>query len=325
LSCRSLQSAPDITVCIVNWNCRERLRACLKSLQAVEEVTVEIVVVDNGSTDGAAEMVAEDFPEVHLIRNRANEGFARANNQAARHGTGRYLFFLNNDTVVPPGALRRLLEYAGSHPETGFLGPRLRDGRGRAQISWRLRPSVPVLLHRLCLLRWTGLFRRAYRRYRARDGDFEATRPVEVLMGAALLMPRKVYEECGPWDEDYTFGGEDIDLCTRVGQKYQVVYHPEVEITHFGRESSRLHIGYAHTHTVIGITRFLRKNGCSPLLLLGYKIALTLDVPVQWLCQAGQYLWRRMRGQHTKAAKSYLVLRGLGYFLTRGLPAFWQA
>jgi GT2 family glycosyltransferase len=188
-----------------------------------------------------------------------------------------------------------------------------------------MQPSVPVLLHRLCLFRWTGLFRRAYRRYRAREGDFQTTRPVEVLMGAALLTSREVYDRCGPWDEEYTFGGEDIDLCTRVRRKYQVVYCPEIEITHFGRESSRQHIGYAHMHTVIGITRFLRKNGCSPGALLFYKTALTLDVPLQWLGQELQYLWRRARGQGTKAAKSYLVLQALGTFICRGLIPFWKA
>jgi GT2 family glycosyltransferase len=317
---------PQVSVCIVNWNCRHLLRACLRSLsQFQQKLRLEVIVVDNASTDGAAAMVARLFPHVILIRNSDNVGFARANNQAARRARGRYLFFLNNDTVVPPKTLRRLLDYARKHPGAGLIGPRLRNGQGKVQISCRRRPTVEALLHRTCLLRWTGLFRNAYRCYRERASDLSTTRPVDVLMGAALLVRRKVFAELGPWDEGYTFGGEDIDLCTRVGQKYEVVYHPDVEITHYGRSSSRKHIGFAHTNTVIGITRFLRKNGTSSIALLAYKAVVTLDAPLLWFGEAAQYTWRRLHRQPDRAAKSLLIMRAVQHFIARGLIGFWRA
>jgi N-acetylglucosaminyl-diphospho-decaprenol L-rhamnosyltransferase len=226
---------------------------------------------------------------------------------------------------VPPGALRRLLQYAHAHPEIGLIGPRLRNSRGRTQTSFRTRPTVAALLHRLTLFRWTGLFRRAYQRYRCRDRDFETTRPIEVLMGAALLVRRSVFFELGPWDEDYTFGGEDIDLCTRIARHRPVVYHPAVEITHYGRASSCAHIGYVHTNTLVGITRYLRKSGTSRASLWFYKAALTCDAPLQWGRLAGQYLWRRLRRQPEKAAKCAVALRGAAHFLLQGLPALWRA
>jgi GT2 family glycosyltransferase len=316
----------DVTVCIANWNCREMLRACLESLHdRPQSVRLETVVVDNASDDGAADMVAREFPEVILYRNAANVGFARANNQAARAAQGRYLFFLNNDTVVPPGALRRLVEYAEAHPDVGLIGPRLRDARGRPQVSYRLRPTLATLLHRTSLLRWTGLLRRHYRRYRRLDFDPEATRRVEVLMGAAMLLPREVFFACGGWDEDFNFGGEDLDLSLRVGRRHPVVFHPQAEILHYGRVSTRQHIGYASSEMAYGFARYLRKSGCPASGLLLYKLVVTLDAPVQFVGKAVQYLWRRLRGQDARAEKSWLAFRGFGHFLARGLPRFWRA
>ena len=317
---------PVISVCIVNWNCRELLRACLRSLDPFrQKLQPEIIVVDNGSTDGAPEMVRAEFPEVVLLRNARNESFSRANNQAARRAHGRYLFFLNNDTEVPPGALRRLLAFARAHPEAGLIGPRLRDARGRTQLSCRGRPTVPALLHRTTLFQWTGLFRRAYRRYRGRDHDLSRTGPVEVLMGAAVLLRRRTFFDCGGWDESFTFGGEDVDLCRRVSRQYAVLYHPEVAIKHHGRVSSRRRPGYAFSNTLIGTAHALRQGSCSTAGLLFYKAVVTLDTPLQWLGHALRYLWRRLRGQRRQAEKSRLHLCGLGHFLTRGLTAFWRA
>jgi GT2 family glycosyltransferase len=316
----------DVSVCIANWNCRALLRDCLESLHDQPQgVRLETIVVDNASNDGAADMVEQEFPDVILHRNRENLGFARANNQAAQRARGRYLFFLNNDTVVPEGALARLVEFAEAHPEIGMIGPRLRDAQGQTQVSYRQRPGAVLLLHRTSLLRWTGLLRRAYRRYRRQDFDSESTRQVEVLMGAAMFLPRQVFVTCGGWDEQFVFGGEDLDLSARVGQHHQLVYYPTVEILHYGRISTRQHIGFASSHMAVGFLRYLRKRGYSRATLVLYKILVTLDAPVQLAGKYLQYLWRRARGRRTKAEKTFLALRGLGHFLTKGLVPFWKA
>jgi GT2 family glycosyltransferase len=316
----------EVSVCIVNWNCCDYLRACLRSiLDGRQGVALEVIVVDNGSRDGAADMVEEEFPEVVLIRNASNRGFARANNQAARVARGRYLFFLNNDTVVPRGALRALADYAALHPKVGMIGPRLRDGHGEVQASCRLRPTLGTFLHRTTLLRWTHLLRAAYQRYRRQEGVGKATRQAEMLLGAAVFLPRKVFETCGGWDEDFTFGGEDLELSARVGRSHEVVYLPRVEITHFGRVSTRQHLDYAIPNIFCGFALYLRKTGCSRLSLLAYKLVLTLDAPVQMVHRGAQYLWRRMTNKKERAEKSLLTLKGLGYFLWRGLIPFWRA
>jgi GT2 family glycosyltransferase len=317
---------PAVSVCIVNWNCKDLLRDCLRSLRSRRQgVRVEVVVVDNASTDGAADMVAAEFPRVKLVRNRHNAGFARSNNQAARLARGRYLFFLNNDTLVPRNTLRRLLRCARARPRLGLLGPCLRDGRGRVQLSARRRPTVTALLHRLALLRWTGLFRAAYRRYRGREERPTATGPAEVLMGAALLMPRRVYRRVGGWDESYAFGGEDVDLCARVGREHEVLYHPAVWVRHFGRASSRQRIGFVHASTVTGTTRALRRGGEPGWAVAAFKLAYTLDAPLQLALAAAKYAWARLRRRDGGARRALLEMRGVGYFLCRGLPAFWRA
>ncbi len=318
--------AIDVSVCIANWNCRELLRTCLQSLHRQRQgVRLETIVVDNGSSDGAAEMVASDFPEVILVRNQVNLGFSRASNQAARLARGRYLFFLNNDTVVPPGALTQLVAFADANPQLGILGPKLRDGLGDVQVSYRPRLTVAALLHRTYLLRWTGLLRRAYYRCRREEFDPNRTRPVEVLMGAAMFMPPQIFFRSGQWDEDYQFGGEDMDLCFRVGKRHPVIYYPEVEITHLGRASTRQRIGHASTQIACGFVRYLRKTGGSSQALWAYKSMVTLDTPLQLLVKGLQYFWRRVTGRKSKAEKSRIALRGAWHFLVRGLGPFWKA
>jgi hypothetical protein len=318
----------EVSVCIVNWNCRDYLRACLCSLlQQPQGVSLEVIVVDNGSEDGAAEMTAQEFPDVFLIRNTTNRGYAKASNQAARRARGRHLFFLNNDTVIPTGTLLALSAYADAHPEVGMIGPRLRDGFGRVQVSCRRQPTLCTFLHRTSLLRWTQMLRPSYQRYRrSRRQEFGPNdiRPAGMLLGAALFLPRKVFDECGGWDEDFTFGGEDLELSVRVSRKYRVVYVPRVEITHFGRVSTRRHMEYAAAHIACGFARYLRKTGCSRLALLGYKLIVSLDAPVQLVGKGVQYWWRRLRGKEEKAAKSLLIVEGLMHFLRKGLIPFWK-
>lgn len=316
----------DVSVCIANWNCKVLLRACLESLHDQPQgIRLETIVVDNGSSDGAADMVAREFPEVVLVRNDTNRGFAAANNQAAAQARGRYLLFLNNDTSVPEGTLARLVEFLDDHPEVGIVGPKLNDGDGQPQVSYRQRPTVGALLHRTYLLRWTGLLRNPYRQYRRQEFDSEQTREVEVLMGAALLVRREVFFACGRWDENFTFGGEDIDLSMRISQSYGVVYHPEAEITHYGRVSSRLNVRYSSPNVAIGFVRYLRKSGTPSKMLLLYKLIITLDAPLHMFLKLLEAAYRQLGGRRSKAAKSLLVASGVWHFLFRGLWRFWRA
>jgi N-acetylglucosaminyl-diphospho-decaprenol L-rhamnosyltransferase len=318
-------TAIDVSVCIANWNCCRMLKECLESLLDQDQgVNVEVIVVDNASADGAADMAAALFPEVILHRNAANLGFSRANNQAAALAHGRYLFFLNNDTVVHAGVLRGLLAYAEAHPEVGMIGPRLRDGEGNVQKSYRQRLTLAAMLHHVGFIRWTGLLRAAHRHYRRDEFDPDTTRPVESLMGAALFLRRDLFEECGRWDEDFVFGGEDVELSVRVGRRHPLIFLPSVEITHYGRVSSRQHSGYVTANMAAGHIRYLRKVGYSGLAVWFYKLAVTLDLPMQVALKAMDYLAHRLFGQVAKAHKRRVRLQGLWHLLILQMVTLWR-
>ena len=190
---------------------------------------------------------------------------------------------------------------------------------------YRRRPTMRALLHRISLLRWTGLFRTAYRDYRRSDYRPDGVQPVEILMGAAVMLSRGEYQRCGGWDEHYRFGVEDIDLSTQVGLRKPVMFLGDVEITHYGREASRSNIRFAAPNVAIGYARYFRKAGVAPLALVAYKSLVTIDAPLQCAGKLLQGTLRSLRGRREKAKKSWLAARGHWHFLRDELRRFWQA
>lgn len=318
--------AADLSVCIVNWNVKELLRQCLQSIyRNTGGLQVEVVVVDNASHDGSADMVAQEFPHVVLQRNATNEGFAKGNNQAARLSSGPFLFFLNNDTIVQPEALSRLVVFLKQHPDVGMVGPRLIGRDGQPQRSYRPYPTLAASLHRLTSLRWTGLFRRAYKQYRRSPYDAPAAVQVEALLGAAVCLPRQVFFDCGGWDEGYFFGVEDLDLSIRVAKTHNLMFCPQAEIIHLGRMSSRCNSGFTYTGVECGYARFLRKHVIGPLGSAGYKMLVTLNLPLTLGVNLVQEGWRRLRHGPAQAGWPHSELQAVWHFATRGLPVFWRA
>ena len=316
----------DVSVCIANWNCVALLRRCLQSLfDHPQGVRFEVIVVDNASTDGAAAMVADEFPHVTLIRTDTNRGFAAASNRAAQRAAGRFLFFLNNDTEVPAGALGKLLKHALANPDAGMIGPLLREPGGSVQISYRRRPTIAALLHRVSLVRWTGFFRAAYKDYRRGSFQPDGVRAVEVLMGPAIFIHRDLFASVGGWDERYRFGVEDIDLSTQVAKTRLVVFVGDVEVIHHGRVSSRANVGFVAPSVATGYVQFFRKAGTSPWLIFWYKLVVTLDAPVQLIGKVIESAARRVTGQKRNAAQSWAAARGLWAFLRKELVRFWRA
>ena len=205
-----------------------------------------------------------------------------------------------------------------------MVGPRLRDGEGNVQVSHRRRPKMAHFLHKTYLLRWTGLFRRAHRNYRRRFFDSTAIQRVEVLMGAAMMVAKDKFDAVGGWDEHFTFGGEDVDFSLRVGRCADVVYNPQVEITHFGRVSTRDNLAFAAPHIANGFLRYLRTQKYSRIAVFLYKLIITMDTPIQIVWKSLEYGWRRLWRRPNKAKQSLSALKAHSHFLFRGVKNFWK-
>lgn len=232
---------PPLSLLIVNYNTAALLRECLESARPeVEAIGAEVVVVDNASPDGSADMVARDFPWVRLLRNTFNVGYATAINQAMEEARSELFFILNADILFPEGSIARLIEFAEEHPEAGIIGPRLVYPDGRLQYSCRTFYTLPILL-----LRRTSLGRLFPRHPLVRDHlmtdfDHESVREVDWVLGAAMVVNKRAVEEVGPMDGRYFLYLEDVDWCFRMHQAgWKVLYCPGAEITHYYRQGSR--------------------------------------------------------------------------------------
>lgn len=216
---------PLVSVIVVSWNGRELLAEALRSVQGCE-VAGEVIVVDNGSTDGSAEMVASHFPSVRLLRNRENVGFGRANNQGMAVARGRYFFLLNSDARVKPGALRAMVAYAEAHPQIGVVGARLRFPDGRWQAEGAPFPSLWTEL-----LRMTGVDRLVAVGVERGDAPYET----DWVQGAAMLVRREVWEQVGGFDEGFFLYGEEVDWCARIkAAGWRIAVVPQAEVIHHG-------------------------------------------------------------------------------------------
>ncbi|GIV86250.1 MAG: glycosyl transferase [Chloroflexus sp.] len=224
-------SVPEASIIIVNWNTRQLLLDCLAALPAATAgIETEVWVVDNGSRDGSVAAVAATFPDVFIIANPDNRGFASANNQAIRASSGRYVFLLNSDTIAQPASITRLVHFLDTHPEVGVVGPQLLNADGSLQPSWAMFPNLITEL--------TGKKIRWRRRYATNDGS--PAYETDWLDGAAMLVRREVVKQVGLLDESYFMYTEEVDWCYRIKRAgWRICYLPTSSIIHFGGQSSK--------------------------------------------------------------------------------------
>jgi GT2 family glycosyltransferase len=181
-------------------------------------------------------MVREKFPQVHLVENRENVGFARANNQAIGQCDGNYVLLLNPDTLVASGALQALVDFLEGHPEAGAVGARILNPDGSLQISSHPRPTLSREIWRLFHLDRLSL----YAEYPATKWATNQAQEVDVLIGACLLLRAETLEQVGFLDEDYFIYSEEVDLCSRIQRAgWEMYWIPQAEVVHFGGQSTQ--------------------------------------------------------------------------------------
>ncbi len=253
----------ELSVIIVSYNVKFFLEQALRSIQkSLQSIRSEIIVVDNGSGDGSVRLVRERFPEVRLIANQENKGFARANNQAIALAGGDAIVLINPDTLVREDTFRQCLDYLWAHPDVGALGCKILSPDGTLQLSCRRSFPTPwVAFSKVTGL--SALFPRSriFGRYNLTYLDPDAISEVEALSGSFMMVRKKAADEVGPLDERFFMYGEDLDWCYRIRQKgWKIVYLPSTEIIHYKGRSAR-EASFDHVHMFYGAMRlFVQKH-----------------------------------------------------------------
>jgi GT2 family glycosyltransferase len=267
------QVLPVISVVIVSYNTLEMTHDCLLSVyQNIGSLNSQVIVVDNDSKDGSAEMVREAFPDAILIANDKNLGFAAANNQGFSFANGEFVLLLNSDTIVLGDVLGRSVECMRANPNVGAMGCRVLNTDRTMQPTCSGYPTlVRLLLMTIGLNRILGI--RAYDRYLLRGWERDTERDVEVISGCYLLVRREVLDAVGGLDDSFFFFGEETDWCLRIRKAgWQLRFSPVGEIIHHGGGSVKKLNHQRDVMLTEAIIRLHQKNGCAISAVLAFLI-----------------------------------------------------
>lgn len=224
-----------VSTVVVTRNQHDLLRQCLRSIvAAMEQVGGEVLVVDNASTDATARVLAEEFPSVSVIQNKTNVHYTRAMNQGIRATTGRYVFLLNDDTMLEPDCLHKLSSFMDSHPRCGGAGPMLVSPEGEYQISAQKFPTPFREIMMLSGIAWRLRGRKWSARIQPRYPEPMGTQIVDWVCGGAIFLRRSILEELGCHDENYLFYRDDPDIGMRLKSAgWEVWYLPDARVVHY--------------------------------------------------------------------------------------------
>ncbi|MGQ9643250.1 MAG: glycosyltransferase [Ignavibacterium sp.] len=232
----------DLSIIIVNYNVKEFLKNLLHSIhKATQNLSIEIIVVDNASDDGSIEMIKEKFPDVILITNEKNLGFGKANNIGLKKARGKYILLINPDTLVAEDTFIKLIEFFEAHPEAGMAGCKILNPDGTLQLACRRSFPGPWT----SFTKVTGLSNlfpksKLFARYNLTYLDENQTYEVDAISGSFMMLRKEVYEKVGGFDEQFFMYGEDLDLCYRIQKAgYKIFYVHTTQIIHYKGESTK--------------------------------------------------------------------------------------
>lgn len=253
----------DVSIVIVNWNTRSLLERCLASIETgVDGLAVQVLVVDNGSPDGSAELVVDRFPQVELVCNQENVGFARANNQALERALGRYVLLLNPDTELRSDAVKQMVHFLDADPRRAGATAVLRNPDGTLQRYHKRLPRWSAILWSETLLRNVAPRNRWMRDFYMLDKPFDVVTEIEQPPAACLMLRRSVLETEGLFDERFPIFYNDVDLCRRLQDAgHRLFLLPKAEVMHHGGAGG---VGampdQGVADSLIGLIRYYRKH-----------------------------------------------------------------
>ena len=272
----------DLSIIIVSYNGKDFVRDCLSSIKQTisKNITYEIIVVDNDSSDGTADMVAKEFSSVVLLRN-TNEGFAKANNRGVKVAKGKYILFLNPDTVVYDHTIEGMLQFVQTHPDCGAATCKLEMLSG--DIDYASHRGFPTPWNSFCY--FSGLTKlfphvKLFSGYTLGYKSLKTAHEIDALAGAFMLLPRTAGEDVGWWDEDYYFNGEDIDFCFRLKKKgWKIYYVPTYKILHYNGISGGTKAHSSEMTTATKETKLRIQNARFDAMKIFYKKHYTEKYP----------------------------------------------
>ncbi|HEX21483.1 MAG TPA: glycosyltransferase family 2 protein [Actinobacteria bacterium] len=280
----------DVTIAVINWNTKELLAACLNSLfKAQPLVGFEVRVIDNHSTDGSVQLVERDFPQVDIVENAGNLGFAAAANQALRQSSARYVFILNSDTEIEQDTIDILVDFADSHERAAVVGPALFNADGSTQITGRNFPSFSdSIMHAFLGVLWHNNPWSV--RYKMLDWDRRSERSVDWVSGAAMFVRREAAQEVNFFDENFFMYVEDLDFCYRLRQKnWQVYFYPQAKAMHHIGKSSEQTSNKMIVEFQKSMYRFYNKKYqhswrrfLKPLVVVGLGLRIILLISISY-------------------------------------------
>ena len=265
-----------LSIIIVSWNVRALLDGCLHSLRPLigargagpagadavaSPPPVEVIVVDNASTDGTVAWLAQAWPGVQVIASRRNLGFGRGNNAGLARARGAWLLLLNPDTVVAPGAVETLIAFLAAHPAAGLAAPRLRYADGRLQRNAFRFPGLAQVFLDLFPLHARLVESRLNGRYPAEQHAAAAPFPIDHPLGAAMLVRRAVYTQVGGFDEGFFMYAEEVDWCRRIrAAGWEIWQVPAAVVVHLAGQSTRQVPGRMYVELWRARYRFFAKH-----------------------------------------------------------------
>ena len=265
-----LNSKRSLTISIVSWNTKNLTLNCIKSIyQAERDFALRIIVVDNNSSDGSVAAIRKAYPEVLVLENETNKGFAAANNQALAVSDSDFFLLLNPDTIVSRNSLKGMLDFLVQHPKVGAAGPRLVFPDGSLQKGYSTQfPSLAMILSHHGLLKEPGPSHKTV---------LEKPTPVGCLMGACLMLRRKAIEDVGPMDEAFFLIYEDADWCHRLNKSGWLIYYlPQFTVVHYQGQSEKLIPGKGIIETQISLQYYLRKHYGILIAVLGTLLMISI-------------------------------------------------